>query len=78
MLPEFETDNYSSEAFPEANSRINNSPQKPPFNLRTERLSGTAFTAPRSKNLQTWMYRVTSSLVHDGFDHCEEPLKVPS
>lgn len=46
---------------------MNNSPQKPPYGLRTERISGTSFTAPRDQNLQTWIYRVNSSLDREQF-----------
>lgn len=41
-----------------------NQPQKPPFGLYAEKLSGTAFTAPRGENLQTWVYRVLPSAAH--------------
>ncbi|KAI1870559.1 uncharacterized protein JN550_005102 [Neoarthrinium moseri] len=58
---------HQSEALPGANPLVNNTPQKPPFGLRTERISGTSFTAPRDHSLQTFMYRVTSSLKHDEF-----------
>ena len=58
---------HQSEAFLGANSLVNNSPQKPAYGLRTERISGSSFTAPRDHNLQTWMYRSTSSLDHGEF-----------
>lgn len=58
---------HSSEAFPGANQPVNNSPQRPSYGLRTERISGSSFTAPRNQNLQTWMYRTTSSLQHGEF-----------
>lgn len=67
-----------SEAFQGAVSQVNNSPQKPPFGLRTERLSGTSFTAPRSKNLQTWMYRASSSLFHSEFVPYEDAPDAPT
>lgn len=60
-------DGYRSEALPGASPLVNNSPQKPPYGLRTERISGTSFTAPRHQNLQTWMYRIVSSLEHSEF-----------
>jgi len=41
-----------------------NSPQKPPYGLYAEKLSGTAFTAPRHENKQTWMYRILPSCAH--------------
>jgi homogentisate 1,2-dioxygenase len=39
----------------------------PPYGLSTERISGSAFTAPRATNLQTWLYRVNPSLKHGEF-----------
>jgi homogentisate 1,2-dioxygenase len=44
-----------------------NSPQKPPFGLYAEKLSGTAFTAPRHENQQTWLYRILPSAAHSSF-----------
>ncbi|KAK2595896.1 hypothetical protein N8I77_013601 [Diaporthe amygdali] len=44
-----------------------NSPQKPPLGLYAEKLSGTAFTAPRQQNQQTWLYRVLPSAAHSAF-----------
>ncbi|KLU81970.1 homogentisate 1,2-dioxygenase [Magnaporthiopsis poae ATCC 64411] len=44
-----------------------NSPQKPPFGLYAEKLSGTAFTAPRHTNKQIWMYRILPSCAHPPF-----------
>ncbi|CAK7229417.1 hypothetical protein SEUCBS140593_007237 [Sporothrix eucalyptigena] len=44
-----------------------NSPQKPPLGLYAEKLSGTAFTAPRHENQQTWLYRVLPSATHSAF-----------
>ena len=41
-----------------------NSPQKPAFGLYTEQLSGTAFTAPRSENKRSWLYRLRPSANH--------------
>ncbi|KAK9778372.1 putative homogentisate 1,2-dioxygenase [Seiridium cardinale] len=58
---------HQSEAIPGASPLVNNSPQKPPFGLRTERISGSSFTTPRDHSLQTWMYRVISSLKHSEF-----------
>ncbi|KAI5308622.1 hypothetical protein KEM55_005273, partial [Ascosphaera atra] len=40
---------------------------KPPFGLYTEKLSGTAFTAPRKENLQTWLYRILPAAAHAPF-----------
>lgn len=44
-----------------------NSPQKCPFGLYAEQVSGSAFTAPRVHNRRTWMYRVRPSVVHEPF-----------
>jgi homogentisate 1,2-dioxygenase len=44
-----------------------NSPQKPPFGLYAEQLSGTAFTAPRHDNRRSWLYRLRPSASHPPF-----------
>lgn len=44
-----------------------NSPQKPAFGLYAEKLSGTAFTAPRRDNQQSWLYRILPSCAHPPF-----------
>ncbi|KAF4549478.1 Homogentisate 1,2-dioxygenase [Elsinoe fawcettii] len=44
-----------------------NSPQKPPYGLYAEKLSGTAFTAPRHENLQSWLYRILPASAHSPF-----------
>lgn len=41
-----------------------NSPQKPPFGLYAEQLSGSAFTAPRTENRHSWLYRIRPSVAH--------------
>ncbi|KAJ4243160.1 hypothetical protein NW757_011486 [Fusarium falciforme] len=54
-----------------------NSPQKPPYGLYAEKLSGTAFTAPRHENQQSWLYRILPSAAHSSFerfDKVSEPL----
>lgn len=50
-----------------------NSPQKPPYGLYAEKLSGTAFTAPRHENKQTWLYRVLPSCAHPPYQPDAEP-----
>ena len=54
----------SSEAVPGALPVGQNSPQKPPFGLYAEQLSGTAFTAPRHENRRSWLYRLRPSAGH--------------
>jgi homogentisate 1,2-dioxygenase len=44
-----------------------NSPQKVPFGLFAEQLSGTAFTAPRSENRRSWLYRMRPAASHPPF-----------
>src|SRR5262252_838350 len=41
-----------------------NSPQRAPYGLYAEQLSGTAFTAPRATNRRTWFYRIRPSALH--------------
>ncbi|KAK7993659.1 hypothetical protein PG989_007040 [Apiospora arundinis] len=65
---------HSSEALQGAVPQVNNTPQKPPLGLHTERISGSAFTSPRDQYLQTFLYRAQSSLLHDDF----VPLEVTS
>src|SRR5688500_8808168 len=44
-----------------------NSPQKVPFGLYAEQLSGTSFTAPRAHNLRSWLYRMRPSAMQTPF-----------
>jgi len=48
-----------------------NSPQKAPYGLYAEKLSGTAFTAPRHENQQSWLYRILPSAAHEPFTELE-------
>ncbi|VBB79835.1 Putative Homogentisate 1,2-dioxygenase [Podospora comata] len=59
---------HQSEAHPCALPLAQNSPQKPPLGLYAEKLSGTAFTAPRHENKQTWLYRILPSCAHPPFE----------
>jgi homogentisate 1,2-dioxygenase len=54
---------YASEAVAGALPQGRNNPQRAPFDLYTELLSGTAFTAPRHENRRTWLYRRQPSVV---------------
>ncbi|KZF22242.1 Homogentisate 1,2-dioxygenase [Xylona heveae TC161] len=45
-----------------------NSPQKPPYGLYAEKLSGTSFTAPRHENKQSWLYRILPAAAHEPFE----------
>ncbi len=58
---------FSTEAVPGALPIGQNSPQRPPFGLYAEQLSGTAFTAPRHENRRSWLYRMRPSAEHPPF-----------
>ena len=62
-LPGF-GNHVSTEAVPGALPVGRNSPQKPPFGLYAEQLSGTAFRAPRHENRRSWLYRLRPSAEH--------------
>ncbi|WBO22249.1 homogentisate 1,2-dioxygenase [Sphingomonas abietis] len=65
-LPGF-GNHVSTEAVPGALPIGRNSPQRPPFGLYAEQLSGTAFTAPRHENRRSWLYRMRPSAEHPPF-----------
>ena len=54
---------FATETVPGALPQGRNSPQRAPFDLYAEQISGTAFTAPRAENRRTWMYRRQPSVV---------------
>ena len=58
---------FATEAVPGALPVARNSPQKPSFGLYAEQLSGSAFTAPRTENLRSWLYRLRPSAGHPAF-----------
>ncbi|MDQ2878891.1 MAG: homogentisate 1,2-dioxygenase, partial [Pseudomonadota bacterium] len=62
---------FATEAVPAALPVGRNSPQRPPFGLYTEQLSGTAFTAPRAENRRSWLYRLRPSAAHPAFRRYE-------
>ena len=55
-----------------------NSPQKPAYGLYAEKLSGTAFTAPRNENKQSWLYRVVPACSVSPFVPESEAVSSPS
>lgn len=65
---------FQSESLPGALPPSQNSPQKAPFGLYPEQLSGTAFTVPRSENKRTWLYRIRPSVLHGAFEKQAQPL----
>jgi len=64
---------FESEALPDALPKGQNNPQKCPYGLYAEQVSGTAFTAPRDTNQRSWFYRIYPSVKHSPF----KPLKHP-
>lgn len=58
---------FATEALAGALPVGRNSPQRPPFGLYAEQLSGTAFTAPRAFNRRSWLYRIRPAAVHRPF-----------
>jgi homogentisate 1,2-dioxygenase len=62
---------FESEAVADALPKGRNSPQRPPFGLYTEQLSGSAFTAPRHENRRTWLYRMRPTADHRPFTRYE-------
>jgi homogentisate 1,2-dioxygenase len=58
---------HTTEAIPGALPIGRNSPQKVPFGLYAEQLSGTAFTAPRNANRFSWLYRMRPMANHAPF-----------
>ena len=61
----------ATEALPGALPVGQNSPQKCPYGLYAEQLSGTAFTAPRHANRRTWAYRIRPGAMHQPFRRIE-------
>lgn len=58
---------FATEALPGALPVGRNSPQRPPYGLYAEQISGTAFTAPRAHNRRSWLYRIRPAVVHEPF-----------
>jgi homogentisate 1,2-dioxygenase len=58
---------FATEALPGALPEGRNSPQRAAYGLYAEQLSGTAFTAPRSHNRRSWLYRIRPAAVHQPF-----------
>lgn len=45
-----------------------NNPQRCPYGLYAEQLSGTAFTVPRDGNRRSWLYRIRPAVCHTPFE----------
>ena len=64
-MPGFGND-FETECLPGALPQGQNSPQKCPYGLYAEQLSGSPFTAPRGTNERSWLYRIRPSVRHNG------------
>ncbi len=64
---------FATEALPGALPEGRNSPQRAPYGLYAEQLSGTAFTAPRAHNRRSWLYRIRPAAVHGPFAPLARP-----
>jgi homogentisate 1,2-dioxygenase len=58
---------FATEALAGALPVGQNSPQRAPYGLYAEQISGSAFTAPRGANRRTWTYRIRPAAMHDPF-----------
>ena len=58
---------FVSEALAGAVPVGQNSPQRAPYGLYAEQISGTAFTAPRGANRRSWTYRIRPAAMHAPF-----------
>lgn len=63
---------FATEALPGALPVGQNSPQRAPYGLYAEQLSGTAFTAPRGHNRRSWVYRIRPAAMHKPFTQIEQ------
>lgn len=58
---------FATEALSGALPEGQNSPQKPPYGLYAEQLSGSAFTVPHKQQKRSWLYRIRPSVMHKPF-----------
>lgn len=62
---------FATEALPGALPAHRNSPQRVAYGLYAEQISGTAFTAPRSHNRRSWLYRIRPAAQHGSFEQID-------
>jgi homogentisate 1,2-dioxygenase len=73
-MPQYQSgfgNTFASEALPGALPVGRNSPQRCPYGLYAEQLSGTAFTAPRADNRRSWLYRIRPAAMHEPFEQID-------
>lgn len=69
---------FANEAVAGALPEGQNSPQRTPFGLYAEQLSGSAFTAPRHENRRSWLYRLRPSAGHPPYQPYEGGARLRS
>jgi homogentisate 1,2-dioxygenase len=57
---------FETETLPGSLPIGRNSPQRLPYGLYAEQLSGSPFTAPQASNERSWLYRIRPSVKHSG------------
>ena len=62
---------FATEALAGALPVGRNSPQRCPYGLYAEQLTGTAFTAPRMSNRRSWLYRIRPAAMHAPFERID-------
>lgn len=62
---------FATEALEGALPVGQNSPQRAPYGLYPEQLTGAPFTAPRAANKRSWLYRIKPSVVQPPFTMLE-------
>lgn len=62
---------FRSESVPNSLPKYGHTPQKVPYGLYTEGMTGSAFTAPRARNKRSWLYRIRPSVVHNMYQPYE-------
>jgi len=75
--PEYQSgfaNEFATEALPGALPSGQNSPQRCPYGLYAEQISGTAFTALRHANRRTWFYRIRPGVHHKPFKPIDNGL----
>ncbi|MBI4041348.1 MAG: homogentisate 1,2-dioxygenase [Deltaproteobacteria bacterium] len=69
---------FASEALEGVLPKGQNSPQKCPYGLYAEQLSGTSFTAPRASKKRSWLYRILPSAAHPAFGQVKQKSEIRS
>lgn len=65
---------HATEAVAGALPAGQNSPQRAPFGLYAEQISGTAFTVPRHEARRVWLYRIRPSAMHPPYKRIDNRL----